>query len=82
MKKEDRVENGCLFKWCPRLGLWCSPHNDRTRTREVLVVPPEDGETVWTVVVPSTDTSNALQGDNVEGRAFAIAEPYTRQTDC
>ena len=81
MNREDKHIDGCLFKWQENLQLWSSPHNDPDRIREVQVIPPQDDTPSWRVVVPSTGSSDTLAGAQVEDRAFAVAETYTRQKD-
>lgn len=72
--RQDRVEYGQTFKWCPRSGFWRSTSGKR----EVHVVPPKRGRS-WRVVVPSLQKSQDLTGENAEARAFSVAEGYTRQ---
>lgn len=51
--------------------------------RLVLVFPPPERNPTkgWWVVVPSTRRSEPLIGEDVEQRAFGIAELYSQQRD-
>ncbi len=81
-QREDRIENGHLFKWCCRPGCWHS-----TSGQPVMVVPPETGygffKGLWTVVVPLKDPApymiSMLGGDDEESRAFATAETFIHE---
>lgn len=81
IKFEDRKEGGQLFRWIPEYLIWCS-----TSGRAVLVCPPIPygtpyACTYWRVLVPSTSRSENFEGEEAGGRAFCIAEAYTRQLD-
>jgi hypothetical protein len=74
--REDRIEFGHLFRWSSLLQAWTT-----TSGRLVLVEPPNQFSTLWFIRVPSTKTNQPLTGDNIEERAFSIAEAFSRQKD-
>jgi len=76
-KKKDRTEFGHKWKWQKAdsimRGHWKSGKGNLVR-----VFPPCGSVTSWLVTV-CDEENYKLTGQNAEQRAFAIAEPFTRQ---
>jgi hypothetical protein len=72
----DRVEFEHQFKWNAATREW-----ETTTGRKVYVKPAESSSQYWMVRVPSTQLSVPLCGEDVERRAFCVAEVYSRQQD-
>jgi hypothetical protein len=73
-KLGDRTEYGHLFRWYERAGFWHT-----TSGQHVVVVPPRVPCQPWLVIIPDQDRVEDIEGHEAEGRAFVIAEVYTRQ---
>jgi hypothetical protein len=72
--KGDRIEYNHVFRWDDTHGRW-----ETTEGRKVYVNPAGIFGNFWRVNIPSTGVSHDLTGEDVEARAFCIAEVYSRQ---
>ncbi len=71
----DRIEYGHKFIWLANGNHWKS-----TSGQDVRVYPPTEKNPDWMVKIPTQERAFPLRGDDVEKRAFCVAEGFTRQT--
>lgn len=72
---QERIEYGHTFRRDPLFPRsWTS-----TEGNLVIVTEPDEETSNWKVLVVATDTVLEMSGEDAEGRAFCVAELFTRQ---
>lgn len=72
--RHNRKEFNHYFVWDRLVGAWST-----TKGNKVFVIPPLKPEDPWKVEVYATRKVHDLTGEDVEKRAFCIAEGFSRQ---
>lgn len=80
-QRQTRTEYGCEFEFhdVPMDHFPHRPYWESMKGNKVQVWPPLPNDGQWHVYVVDTREHYNMTGDNVEKRAFAVAEGFTRR---